>query len=291
MKKTHKKAAGLFGLLLVVAMTIFAATLPDTPKASAITDSITDTLQIRVVGDTPNAKFVVPSENVNTSDPNQSYKVSYENITDLTIKLVYTDEEGVSGEEIILGSYDDLDFYPGDVTNDLNLADYGYGKFVLSTYGSGFNGEGVYLDGISFTYVPIIVSASQNEDTGLVDASIEEYGDDVETVDIYFEGEYLKTVSRSDFGKTIKLSLGRHDSGYYSLVFIAKDGEGKVLGTSYKALFYYNIIYVPDTGGLFKNINISKADYLITGLIIFFTFGIAAFVMIARRDKKTGKRR
>lgn len=290
MKKTHKRVVGFFGLLLVAAMTIFAATLPDAPRASAITDSVVDTLQIRVIGDTPSAKFVIPTENVDTSDPAQSYKVDYENITDLVIKLVYTNEEGVVGDEVILGEYHDLDFYPGSVENDLDLAEYGYGKFVLSTYGTSFSGNEMYLDGISFVYTPIIVSAEQDEDTGLVNARIEEYGDDVETVDIYFEGEYLKTVARDDFDEIVKLSLGRRESGYYNLVFVAKNGSGKVLGTSYKALFYYNIIYVPDTGGLFKNLNISKADYLITGLIIFFVFGIAAFVMIVRRERSAKKK-
>ena len=53
MKKTHKKILGLFGLVLVVAVTVFAAFLP-APKTQAVdTTTVTDTISVRVVGSTP----------------------------------------------------------------------------------------------------------------------------------------------------------------------------------------------------------------------------------------------
>ena len=43
---------------------------------------------------------------------------------------------------------------------------------------------------------------------------------------------------------------------------------------------------VPDTGGLFAGLNISKSDYLITGLAIFFLTGITGLFFIIRKKNK-----
>jgi hypothetical protein len=46
---------------------------------------------------------------------------------------------------------------------------------------------------------------------------------------------------------------------------------------------------VPNTGGFFESLNVSKADYLATGLIIFFTVGLSGIVFIAK-NKRTSRK-
>ena len=58
MKKTQKKAFGILGLLLVIVMTIFAAIIPG-PGATALS-SVTDVVEIRVVGTGPHVEFTNP---------------------------------------------------------------------------------------------------------------------------------------------------------------------------------------------------------------------------------------
>lgn len=47
----------------------------------------------------------------------------------------------------------------------------------------------------------------------------------------------------------------------------------------------------PDTGGLFQDLNISKEDYLITGLIVFFVLGIVGFGVVTSNHKSATTRR
>ena len=52
-----------------------------------------------------------------------------------------------------------------------------------------------------------------------------------------------------------------------------------------------DFLAVPNTGGLFGALNISKTDYLITGVIVFLLTGIFGAVFIAKRQKKISRRR
>ena len=60
----------------------------------------------------------------------------------------------------------------------------------------------------------------------------------------------------------------------------------------YKVL-WYGRVPVPDTGGLFQGLNISREDYLITGLVVFMVIGVVAFGVVAKskRGKTSRKHR
>lgn len=55
---------------------------------------------------------------------------------------------------------------------------------------------------------------------------------------------------------------------------------------------WYGTVPVPDTGSFFQNLNISREDYLITGLIVFMVVGVVAFGVVARnrKSKTVGKK-
>ena len=63
------------------------------------------------------------------------------------------------------------------------------------------------------------------------------------------------------------------------------DGEGSPIGRGIKVRIHWEgeePIVVPDTGGLFQNLNISREDYLITGAVVFMIIGVVAFGIVKR---------
>ena len=131
MKKTKKKILGLLGLLLVAAITVFAAFLPK-PEAIA-TGSVTDTLQIRVVGDKPNVDIVSDLKTDETvTTPKHDVTINYENLNHIVATLVYTDKDGNKHTTNLLD--EDLDYEAGSraFSFDFLEGDYDYGDYVLT---------------------------------------------------------------------------------------------------------------------------------------------------------------
>ena len=70
----------------------------------------------------------------------------------------------------------------------------------------------------------------------------------------------------------------------------AIDPNGNLLYDAWDVVFVYDPMLVPNTGGLFAGLNISKVDYLVTGLIAFGMVGIFGIWFILK-DRKSSKRR
>ena len=286
MRRQKKRFFGFLGLLLVTTMTVVAVLVPG-PETSAVT-SVTDTLQLRVVGSVPDAKFKEPSSNITTTEPAQTISVTYENVDEIRIEVRYKRADE-STENFEFAHYTDLDYEAGEKSTNANLESYGYGEFLFSLYGTGLEGSEVELDEILIEYVPIIAGpVTQNED-GKVVTRIEEYDDNVETVDIYIDGKLVKTVPRDELDDEIELPMDGYESGDYTVTFIARGENNEQLYKPTRRPLEYDAenIPVPSTGQLLKKLNISKEDYLITGLLIFFIFGIVAFGIVARGGKRT----
>ena len=92
MKKTHKRVLGFSGLALVGALTGVAMMIP-TPETLA-TSSVTDTIQVRVVGSVPDVNITGIDNNRVYTDSARPFNVSYENIETLVVSLEYTDLDG-----------------------------------------------------------------------------------------------------------------------------------------------------------------------------------------------------
>ena len=285
MKKTQKTIFGFLGLLTVVAMTVIATAIPS-PGASA--NSMTDTINVRVVGSVTNVKFKKPSENTITTNDVISFAFDYENASSARLALSYTNKNGDTVSLPDYESYPDLDYGAGTENGSFNIPAHGlsYGKYVLSLYAKGAEGTEVFYDSVSVEYIPVIAEAEQNEDDGLVDLDLSDFTDEVEKVDIYVDGELIATVDKNDFDETVKLDFGERTSGEYKIEVIAKDAENKTLYKAYEINVHYEGLEAPNTGFFFQGLNISKEDYLITGLIIFFVFGVVAFGIVARGSKR-----
>ncbi len=329
MKKTHKKILGLFGLVLVVAVTVFAAFLP-APKTQAVdTTTVTDTISVRVVGSTPvvNLSGITPGAVVTSGS--QEVDITYENIEKLLATLKFTDVNGNVTEQNLLdnvfvgyiagvsdisldlanGTYSyTYQYYVGGggtatATGSGDLLGYGYGQYVFTASGDSI--EGVPAESsVNFSYVPVTASVTQDGSKVSIDLDYDETGGtgtgqvDKVVINIYDKsgnpvGPSPVTMTPPNANYTFDMSDYGLPSGTYTVSVQAYDVNGVKLYKPFEVQFYYEArrTPVPDTGGVMGNLNIAKTDYIITGLIIFSIVGISGAVFISRHDKKTGNRR
>lgn len=117
MKRTYKKIFGFCGLLLVAAMTILAAFLPVPKTQAAEVTTVTDTIQVRVVGSVPKVDILGIDNGEIITSPHQSFTVNYENSHTVEVTLKHTDVDG----NVNFYPLDmiDADYYPG--TENYNL--------------------------------------------------------------------------------------------------------------------------------------------------------------------------
>lgn len=333
MKKTQKRVVGFCGLAAVVATTVFAATLPG-PDASAATQSgFTDTLNVRVVGEKPLIDVTSPTPGKIVVSPVQRIAFTYEGVENITIKITYTNPDGVT-QVIPYGSVIQPDYAPGSFDNviDLSGAEYGYGDYVITVEGYGPDGV-PSSDSASFSYYPVYVDVETTPGTpggddggdgtdgggtdgGGTDGTGGASGGDY-TLNFDYDTESGMAVpigatvliNNNDDGRLVKeMPVEPFPTDTYRLVFAnygLPSGTYKItvrVAYSYKDKIYYVdytyiVTYkaasmaVPDTGGILGNLNISKSDYLATGLIVFGIVGVAGFVSVARRGKKSTSRR
>ena len=296
MKKTKKRVFGLLSLVLVVATTIFAAFLPG-PEASALT-SVTDTISVRVVGSTPDVNIISPSNNSVFVFPDQILSFNYENVGDVLATIKYTDKNGDTH------NYNFVEFdanYDADTfSDDLNLlgTNYGYGEYLLAVKGVGLaideeTGGRVYdEDFVEFWFYPVIGEAAEDENDGLIylDLEYDKENENIDTIgiNIYDENGNLVTamspIKVKAPGDRVELPFSEKDitSGKYRIEITAYNEDEEALYNPYITYVNYEAIPVPDTGGLFMNLNISRADYLITGLLIFFPIAIFSLVFVMK---------
>lgn len=309
MKRVQKNVLGLSGLALVATMTTAAALLP-APEASATT-SVTDTLVVRVVGQVPDMELEAISPRV-ISGPVYRYKLTYENIDTIELELIYTNLDGVV-KRAHLGVMD-VDYEPETQEMSINLQTVRYdeemtteslmfstaaereivtlnpyGHYRLMATGQGYDTEDVeYLE---FEYVPVTAEAEQ--DGNSVNITFGEIGEDVEELEIIDDEGNITLVDPADLPANRTVKIPTHSNCVPKMTINAygrdEDGNRILLYTSL-VVFPCTEIPVPDTnapdtGGLFQNLNISKEDYLVTGLIVFFVLGIVAFGVVARSRK------
>lgn len=309
MKRQKKRLLGFFGLSLVAIMTVVAATVPG-PGTSALS-SVTDTIQITVVGDVPSVKFKDPDHNIGTTEPEHLLVIEHENVDVAKIKIKRKGESTILDER----DYTNLNYGAGEISTNINFENYGtpedhgYGEYIISLYGIDIDSSEAEYDSILVKYVPIVAgSVTQGEGEsgdkdGKVTTKLEDYDDDnVETVDIYVDGKLVKTVSKDELDGEVEIPMDGFESGDYIVKFVAKDKDGNSLYLPEEKPLHYKKkgsgkkddedIPVPgtaDTGGLFKGLNISKEDYLTSGLIVFFVFGVVAFGIVARSGSNSKK--
>lgn len=107
MKRAKKNFLGLLGLSAVTVMTVIAV---NTPSPGAKATTITDTLELHVIGTTPNVEILDIKNGAVFSSPERSFKVSYENVETYTLTLTYTDLDDNTTTEVIDESTPDYEY-------------------------------------------------------------------------------------------------------------------------------------------------------------------------------------
>ena len=297
MKKTQKRCFGVLGLSAVVVMTAVAFTLPG-PEASAIS-TMTDTLNVRVLSETPNVDITGIESGAEFVIPRQSTRVTYEHVNTVKVTLEYTDLEGNTSSFVLKDEV--VNYLPGQYDFDFNFDDpsYGYGKYLLTVVGEGEGGV-KDQDIIEFTYLPFIATLNEQDNKTYVDL---EYDNDPTlgritefVLNVYDEGgklvDVLSPISALAPETRVEVPFGSYDlaSGKYTINIVAKDANGII---PYDQNLEKDVANVPvpsadtpDTGGFFRNIGVSQSDFLISGLVVFFVVGISGIVIISRKSKK-----
>lgn len=301
MKKAKKQCLGFFGLATVAAMTAIAVAMP-APETAAVSTSVTDTLTVRVIGGTPDVYIYNLTNEASYADPQHVLNVNYEHVSDLTVSISYVNEKTGETETWTVTEMQNIDQEADSITYtilDLIRNVDKYGKYTLTVSGTGFDGVSDE-ETIVFYWRPTSAEAVEDETTG--DHGVElEYGEGVSkiTVEVFNEaGEKVmkdQTIYPPD--KYVSLPFEDYDlpSGTYTVKITTYDEEGNIIHEAYEIYVVYTALNTPnagapDTGGLFRDLNISKEDYLVSGLIIFFVLGIVAFGIVAR-GRKDSKRR
>lgn len=299
MEKTKKNILGLLGLFLVAAVTTFAALLP-LPGANAVNSasSVTDNVSVRVVGDTPKVGLTSPENELITKDPNQTISFDYENVSRVTVEITYEDLEG-NIHTYQLDNFD-ADYNAGSKSYTLNLDEderFGYGDYTVRVVGDGYGAENVDEDVIAFHYSHHIGGVDESSDgTVTVDPGVDPEDERITRVEInvYNEaGEIVNELSPVDITAPfdpVELPFAEKGlpTGWYTIEITEYDSEGNIIHQRDFRIYYeapeipVPSAGAPDTGGLFAGLNISRADYLITGLIIFGLTALASLICVIR---------
>lgn len=300
MKRVQKNILGISGLAIVAAMTAFAAILP-APEVSATT-SLTDTLTVRVVEAVPNVDISTTAQKVVTEEV-YPYDLTYEFAQSVYTMLEYTDADGEKHVYEGLEAFVDADYDFGEKSLVVDLKEVhhfddgylvGYGDYTIVAKAIALDGT-PYYDYLDFTWIPVEGKLLDGEDP-IVEVTAMGYNVDAVKVVTrdgvqvgYATRSYLQNISDG------LIALNLDEVGCQETLYLYAYEDDVLL---------YNKPYVltttcpeipdtgaPDTGGLFQNLNISKEDYLVTGLIIFFILGIVGFGIVARNKRTTNKKR
>lgn len=299
MQKTKKNILGLCGLVLVAVMTVVAVLIPS-PQASAV-ESVTDTIIVRVVEPGADINITSPISGAVLTSPEQTLAVSYANLDTATIEIIYTDKDGISHTTTMTET--GMDYSPVDKTYPLDLSEaagFGFGTYTIKISGVGMDGQPAE-DVITFYYHPVAATVTEDKNTGdyhvdltyTPDDGTEEGDGKVDKIVINILDQNGNPVGPSPIvvdapatSTTFNLDDYNLPAGTYSVQLSVYDRHGKMLYQPYiVATIDYKTIPVPDTGAVLQNLNISKLDYLITGLIIFALIGVGSVIFIARRNR------
>ena len=310
MKKTHKKAFGLLGLALVVVMTAVAALIPGPETSAATSTSFSDNISVTVIDEVPSAKIISPTSGEEVVSRDNPIQVNYTNLNRFTVTITYTDEDGTEHTEVIADETPTEGSGTASVDYSTVAQQYGYGSYRVTLAGEGMDGS-VVEDSVEFTYEAAEVDIQADGESGEISIDLnydnddptltdEEKVDKIEVEILDKDGNPIPGVDPIVVmppADHVDIDFNEYGlpEGDYIIAVNVYNKNGELLPGSKRMTVHYNgSIVVPstaDTGGLFKGLNISSTDYLITGIGVFLVVGIGGLILINKRSKKTSFKR
>lgn len=320
MKGKKKQLLGFVGLALVFAMTAIAYSLP-APGAAAqdlnISVTVTDD------GEEGSARIISPAQDSVFIGRTTTLSMSYRKIRSMSTTVKCTDKSGaevynktenvaLDGVTGVVNKAVEVPMAEGDVS------------CVAEMSATGLSNE-PYNDSVSFTFRAMSLINPGTEDgpvkppvnpdepcegptCGKVDKDNNPIvegvvSDDVEkvTVQVYDadnnpifvdkDGNETPLVTTKDALKDgkllITLPMSEYDAkpGKYVAIFTATNSDDKVISTNTYWFEYMPKVEAPGTGSIFKDLNLSRADYLLTGLVAFGAAAGFALYLVFRKSR------
>lgn len=301
MEKTRKKILGFICLAATIAITIVAASLPSA-NSSAVGGATTH-INMRVIGPLANVDITESPTSIIESpipiviDPAQAITFICENVDPVNAGIIYRPygSDTATVTEQIFSSLED--YQPCEHTLNLDLDEYGYGHFIVNVQGNG--DSGFDEDSVAFDYSSLVIDAEQKEP-----------GENP-IVDLYYDDEVVDKIILTVLDENgnpvpgleeIEVPSGTHEvelpflendvpSGNYTVAATPYDEDGNIVPNEASDDLTYIApdLEIPNTGGPFGMLNLSRTDYLMTGIIVTFTAGAAALFFLSKR--KNSKKR
>lgn len=173
---------------------------------------------------------------------------------------------------------------------ECDLTKYGYGEYTLRVTADGPAGPAE--NSVHFWYLPISISIERDEDDAENPIVHIDHSEDVKyaTIEVLDKdgNPIFDTITVNPITRDVVLPFfeNKIKSGTYTIRITAYDINGNVIYQPYqKTLEDWNSIHIPDTGSLFQNLNISRTDYLITGLVVFTIAAIFGLIFTIKNRK------
>ncbi len=304
MQKTKKHFLGMVGLALVALLTLVAYGLPS-PEASAAEEGNVD-VQVVVGEPNMNNRINAPRDGDIVVKPDLEISSSYSQASKIEYFLTYSNADGQE-VRVPVGSFTPTE-NSGVNTFTVNLDGYGgFNNYRLTSVAYGNNGA-QREDTVAFAYRAINVyynGLNDNEDPQLK-AEVNEKVDKIQ-VQVYDKDNNPVFVDENGVEHPIIVDKSAIDpetgellidlpfkeygvpEGDYRAVVVTYDENDVILSIDTVPFTYKlrgNTPEVPNTGSMLENLNISRLDYLLTGLIAFGAVAGFAIYLICRKNRR-----
>lgn len=304
MQKTKKHFLGMVGLALVALLTLVAYGLPS-PEASAADEGNVD-VQVVVGEPNMNNRINAPRDGDIVVKPDLEISSSYSQASKIEYFLTYSNADGQE-VRVPVGSFTPTE-NSGVNTFTVNLDGYGgFNNYRLTSVAYGNNGA-QREDTVAFAYRAINVyynGLNDNEDPQLK-AEVNEKVDKIQ-VQVYDKDNNPVFVDENGVEHPIIVDKSAIDpetgellidlpfkeygvpEGDYRAVVVTYDENDVILSIDTVPFTYKlrgNTPEVPNTGSMLENLNISRLDYLLTGLIAFGAVAGFAIYLICRKNRR-----
>lgn len=300
MQKNKKRIFGLVGLTVVGAMLATAISLPS-PDAAAMETDVNVTVKVGEVS--LSVAFTAPQDGAILTNPDLEVSTSYSMATKIDYFLNYTNQDG-QDVRIPVGSFSPTD-ESGVHSFMLDLRQYtGNNNFRLSTIAYGATGD-QREDTVSFQYR--VMNATYDGVDAKGDPKIKaEASTDVDKIQVQVYDKDGNALFVDENGAEQPIIVNRDqidangqviitlpfaeygaDPGDYTAVLVSYDASGNIIAINPVDFPYVlpGTPEVPDTGVFIGDLNISRLDYLLTGLIAFGAVAGMAIYLICRRNR------
>lgn len=259
---------------------------------------VTDTLEARIVPVDADIEITSTSGD-KVVDPEYDLSLLFNGVKDIKLKVVNYDGDGNVIYEEEIWNFEG-DYSPGTKDFVLNLDDLGgYGNFVFTASAVDYDNRTIertlsveYKDSEVGDYKTIKIGIYDDDGKLVRVAVIDRETGKMEVYDA--GGDLLFTIpdALKPDGK-FEVPFDGLEYGEYTVEVRYLDKNNNQVGEIYVyTVKYYGdeeYIPVPDTGGLFKGLDISSEDYIITGVLMLGIFSVVVFA--ATRKKPQSRHR